>query len=162
MDQFCDMCNNLFGYNVVDGKIKMECTSCHFTKDPVVSKCIKASGAFSNTSEVKLVSDMRYDNALPHTNAIKCINLECESLKNPDLTDIVYLDYNADKMLAYICTVCHSSWKNLHGKAVSTSILLNQPTSKPTGSQPSKPQPSKPQPIKPTSPPSPTSLKKNK
>jgi len=146
MDQFCDMCNNLFGYNIVDNKIKLECTSCHFTKDPVVSKCIKASGAFSNTSEVKLVSDMRYDNALAHTNAIKCINPECKSLENPDLTDIVYLDYNANKMLAYICTVCHYSWKNLHGKAVSTTSLLDQPPSKPSSPQPSKPsqQPSKP------------------
>jgi hypothetical protein len=120
MADFCELCNNLFQYeiNTVAGEetIEMVCTSCGFKKAPNYDDCIKASSSFSNKTDVKIVPDMLYDRALPHTNGIKCLNEQCESNLNPELTDIVYLDYNSDKMLAYICAVCSHSWKNLPKK----------------------------------------------
>lgn len=86
--QFCPLCNNLFEFQLPTeeiNKLLMVCSSCNYTKAVDEATCIKASSTFSSSSEVKLVPDMRYDNTLPHTDGIKCLNQKCPSVTDPDI-----------------------------------------------------------------------------
>lgn len=56
-------------------------------------------------------ADLCQDPTLPHTIKVECPNKDCNSNQGKAKRDVVFLHYNNEMKLAYICCVCESYWK---------------------------------------------------
>lgn len=114
MLNFCPNCDNLYTYvHTPDRKMVMKCQGCGKVESDIQNTCIYLDKLVQHSYDIKIQPDQCYDNTLPHTDQIKCLNADCPSNKSTDVSpDIVFFHYNEDMKLAYICCMCQTYWKN--------------------------------------------------
>lgn len=119
--KFCPRCNNNFSNFTVskteDGEqvLLYKCKTCIYTEPVSNIDQINQATIFKKQNLTKKPNrpinvDLCDDASMPHTSAIPCANKSCPSHKDEEY-DIIYVDYNEDRKLAYICCKCKHSWK---------------------------------------------------
>ena len=101
---FCDTCDNLlFLYsNDEDNKLYMGCKNCGTKKDYEDSKCIYNNDYKIDLSETinqnqNLVDDITLPTIRNNPN-IKCPNADCESNKDGEVSELLYIKYDPSDM----------------------------------------------------------------
>lgn len=116
---FCDTCDNLlFLYsNDEDNKLYMGCKNCGTKKDYEDSKCIYNNDYKIDLSETinqnqNLVDDITLPTIRNNPN-IKCPNADCESNKDGEVSELLYIKYDpSDMKYMYVCKHCFQKWTN--------------------------------------------------
>jgi DNA-directed RNA polymerase subunit M/transcription elongation factor TFIIS len=109
--EFCKECENKLFPIEEDGNLWNKCIDCGFKeeyKESIIEK------KFYKNKEV-LAGDnnkyLIYDSSIPRTIHKKCPNKNCESVKNPELQEAVFIQDPVTIKLTYICVNCHTEWK---------------------------------------------------
>ena len=78
--KFCPNCSNLLTYtNTPDRQLIMKCHSCGNPVTDISNVCVYYNKFVQNSYDIKIDPDQCYDNALPYTDEIPCLNPECPS-----------------------------------------------------------------------------------
>ena len=119
--RFCPKCQNNFSNYFLDqddqGKsiLFYKCTSCLYSEG-VPPNELKQHARLYTTSQLnrkpekEIHADLADDLTLPRTSSLKCLNKDCPSHKTGEY-ELVFLEYNEEKRIAYICTTCRYYWK---------------------------------------------------
>jgi|AACY02.9.fsa_nt_gi hypothetical protein len=119
--RFCPKCQNNFSNYNIDETDKGEpifqytCSSCLYRESIPIGDIKEHALLYSKTTlnrrpDRELHWDMCQDPTLAHTSTVPCPNPKCPSKSNND-NNVVFLEYNEDKKLAFIC--CHSECKEI-------------------------------------------------
>lgn len=77
---FCPNCSNLLTFtNTPERKLIQKCHSCNYPVNDISKVCVYYNKFVQNSYDTKLDPDQRYDNTLPYTDEIECLNPECPS-----------------------------------------------------------------------------------
>lgn len=116
---FCENCDNLlYIYSDEENKsLYLGCKVCGEKKDYSDGKCIYSNEFNIDLSEtINHNENLIYDITLPSikdNKNIKCINQECESIKENKPSDILYIKYDHENLkYLYVCKYCNQKWKN--------------------------------------------------
>jgi len=116
---FCDNCDNLlYIYSDEENKsLYLGCKVCGEKKDYSDGKCI-----YSNEFNIDLSETINHNENLIHditlprikdNKNIKCINQECESIKENKSSNVLYIKYDHENLkYLYVCKYCNQKWKN--------------------------------------------------
>jgi DNA-directed RNA polymerase subunit M/transcription elongation factor TFIIS len=126
--KFCQECDNLLvtkiadidSENNMDKLISYQCINCGYKEELKITnkdthKCVyfNKKGAVSNKIDATVVSHLSLDPTLPRVNNLQCPNTICPSVKGNKISDIVYIEIDADTMTyMYKCNNCQQTWKN--------------------------------------------------
>lgn len=126
--KFCKECENLLvtkiadidSENNMDKLISYQCLNCGYKEELKISdkdtnKCVyyNKKGVVSSNIDSTVASYLSLDPTLPRVNNLQCPNAECSSNKGSSVSDIIYIELDADTMtFLYKCNHCHKTWTN--------------------------------------------------
>lgn len=75
---FCPNCSNLLTYtHTPDRQLIMKCHSCNYPVNDISDVCVYYNKFVQNSYDIKIDPDQSYDNTLPYTDEIDCLNTAC-------------------------------------------------------------------------------------
>lgn len=109
--KFCENCNNLLYLFESEEGLLLKCHNCGFTQENDNNVLLTNIYKDINTHNNENHNYCIYDPTLPHTIHKKCPNENCESLKNKELQEAVFITDKTTLQQLYICCVCKTEWK---------------------------------------------------
>jgi hypothetical protein len=117
--KFCDMCDNFMNFCIdKDKKPIFTCTRCDNTSEYDFENDSKGIQFNKNIELKNILNNNRFltmDPTLPiiENDNMKCVNSECESIKDKKPTKITYIKYDEENIyFMYICKYCSQRWTN--------------------------------------------------
>jgi hypothetical protein len=118
--KFCDKCENFMNFCIDKDKNPIyKCTRCDNITEYDYQHDSKGIQFNKNIEQKNILNSNKYltmDPTLPiiTNNNIKCINKECISIKNKDVSnEICYIKYDETNIyFMYICKHCDQKWTN--------------------------------------------------
>ena len=121
--RFCPQCDNNFSNFQIkkteNGSYKLlyKCNSCLTTEevsniDKINQATIYKKGNLQRKPDRPIHSSLCDDPTLPRTSTIDCPRKECPSNDKGKEPEVVMIDYNEDRRVAYICCECKYSWRS--------------------------------------------------
>jgi len=117
--KFCDMCDNFMNFCIdKDNKPIFTCTRCDNTSEYDFENDSKGIQFNKNIELKNILNNNRFltmDPTLPiiENDNMKCVNSECESIKDKKPTKITYIKYDEENIyFMYICKYCSQRWTN--------------------------------------------------
>lgn len=113
--RFCTQCDNKYYHQISNDELIYYCRICghkdlNMTKDGLCVLNTQYHG-HNNAFEHVVNRFTKFDPTLPHI-YLKCPNDKCETNKDKEVADVVYLRYdNHDMRYIYLCTTCNYTWK---------------------------------------------------
>jgi DNA-directed RNA polymerase subunit M/transcription elongation factor TFIIS len=109
--KFCKECNNKLYPIEEEDKLMNICTDCGFKEeytDNIIETRVYKSSQVTNTERNKYLI---YDKTLPYTVHKICPNQDCDTKKNPELQEAIFITDKVTLKVSFICTSCNTEWK---------------------------------------------------
>lgn len=116
---FCEVCGNMYYLKIADNQqdaIIYYCRNCGHEDTNITTTNICVSKTQIKRKEQKHSHNIneytKQDPTLPRINTIKCPNQSCQSNKDNENREVIYIRYDDTNMkYIYLCAVCDTTWK---------------------------------------------------
>jgi len=115
--KFCIKCDNMCYISINPdnpNEINYYCRVCGFTESNTDDFCILNTQYSKTNNNVNIISNFtKLDPTLPHLKNMVCINSDCKSNTDKNVSsDIIFIRYDEKNLKnIYLCTHCDTTWK---------------------------------------------------
>jgi DNA-directed RNA polymerase subunit M/transcription elongation factor TFIIS len=109
--EFCEDCDFALDNTIQNKQLVKYCRNCGRT-DVCESLCILSTNYNRKKAvDTNIKKHRVYDNRLQRTIHHNCANVNCPTIKNPDIQEAVTYNETDGHERVYICTTCLTEWK---------------------------------------------------